>query len=171
MKQQQRRRIDRILDPEYLGDVKARSTDELHAMHDECAEVETEVSYVRRLAQARIDILVAELDRRAAGGSLGSLIDALPRILADTGARGGPESVRMPQQMAPAMDVEWTRGLEPLVTDATLANLPALADDDVRSTVERLRALETEVSATRRSLHRVIDALDRELASRLRVGP
>ncbi|MBV8951724.1 MAG: aerial mycelium formation protein [Actinobacteria bacterium] len=167
---QQRRRIDRILDPSYLGDVKSRSTDELQGMHDECAEVETEVSYVRRLAQARIDILVAELDRRAAGGSLGSLIDALPRILADNGARSGPGSVRMPQQMAPTMDVEWTRGLEPLVTDATLANLPALADDDVRSTVERLRTLETEVSATRRSLHRVIDALDRELASRLRVG-
>jgi hypothetical protein len=168
---QQRRRIDRILDPTYLEELETRSTDELQDMHDECVKVETEVSYVRRLAQARVDILVAELDRRAAGGSLGSLIDALPRILADTGVRGGPESVRMPQHMAPQMDVEWTRGLEPLVTDATLANLPALADDDVRSTLERLRALESEVSSTRRSLHRVIDALDRELASRLRVGP
>jgi hypothetical protein len=77
----------------------------------------------------------------------------------------------MPQQLAPSMDVEWARGLEPLVTDATLANLPSLADEDVRATLERLRALETDVSATRRSLHGVIDALDRELAARLRVGP
>jgi hypothetical protein len=77
----------------------------------------------------------------------------------------------MPQQMAPSMDVKWTRGLEPLVTDATLANLPTLADDDVRSTLERLRSLESEVSSTRRSLHRVIDALDQELGARLRVGP
>lgn len=168
---QQRRRIDRILDPAYLGDLPSRPTEELQGMHDECVEVETEVSYVRRLAQARVDILVAELDRRAAGGSLGSLIDALPQILADTGARGGPGSVRMPQQMAPSMDVEWTRGLEPLVTDATLANLPTLGDDEVGDTLERLRSLESEVSTTRRSLHRVIDALDRELASRLRVGP
>jgi hypothetical protein len=168
---QQRRRIDRILDPAYLGELPSRATDELQGMHDECVEVETEVSYVRRLAQARVDILVAELDRRDAGGSLGSLIDALPQILADSGARAGAESVRMPQQMAPSMDVKWTRGLEPLVTDATLANLPTLADDDVRSTLERLRSLESEVSSTRRSLHRVIDALDQELGARLRVGP
>ncbi|HEY7137904.1 MAG TPA: aerial mycelium formation protein [Acidimicrobiia bacterium] len=167
----QRRRIDRILDPAYLGDLASRPTEELQAMHDECTEVETEVSYVRRLAQARVDILTAELERRSAGGSLGSLIDALPRILADPGARSRPETARMPQQLAPSMDVEWVRGLEPLVTDATLANLPSLADEDVRATLERLRALETDVSATRRSLHAVIDALDRELAARLRVGP
>ena len=45
-------------------------------MDHECAEIETELSYVRRLAQARIDIIQAEVDRRAAGGSLGDLIDA-----------------------------------------------------------------------------------------------
>ena len=46
---QQRRRIDRILDPAYLGELRARPTDELRAMHDECAEVETEVIEEREL--------------------------------------------------------------------------------------------------------------------------
>jgi hypothetical protein len=69
------------------------------------------------------------------------------------------------------MDIEWTRGLEPLVTDATLANQPTLSDDELRETTERLRTLEADVSATRRSLHRVMDAIEHELATRLRVGP
>ncbi|HZR14065.1 MAG TPA: aerial mycelium formation protein [Acidimicrobiia bacterium] len=171
---QQRRRIDRILDPAYVADLGARSVDDLRTMRDECVNVETEVSYVRRLAQARLDIIAAEMERRSSGGSLGSLIDALPRILADggqRGQRGAPANSHMPQQLAPAMDIEWTRGLEPLVTDATLANLPALSDDELRETTERLRTLESDVSATRRSLHRVMDAIEHELATRLRVGP
>ena len=51
-------------------------------------ELETEVSYVRRLTQARIDILEAEIERRATGGSLEDLIARLPQILADHGPRG-----------------------------------------------------------------------------------
>jgi hypothetical protein len=168
---QQRRRIDRILDPAYVAELGARPVEDLRTMSDECVDVETEVSYVRRLAQARLDIIAAEIERRASGGSLGSLIDALPRILSDSGERGSPATSHMPKQLAPAMDIEWTRGLEPLVTDATLANLPTLSDDELRETTERLQTLEADVSATRRSLHRVIDAIEHELAARLRVGP
>ena len=81
------RRIDRILSHGYTDDLDARSVDELHAMERESLEVETEISYIRRLAQGRIDILEAERDRRAAGGTLGDLIARLPEILADEGPR------------------------------------------------------------------------------------
>src|SRR5689334_13646889 len=50
-------RTARVLDPSYLGDVDARTTDELRVMQGECRELETEVSYVRRLTQARTDIV------------------------------------------------------------------------------------------------------------------
>src|SRR5207244_11375124 len=56
----------------------------------ECTELETEVSFVRRLAQGRIDILDAERDRRASGGSLEDLIGSLSKILADEGPRPTP---------------------------------------------------------------------------------
>ena len=75
---QHQRRIDRVLEPEYLEGLDGRSLDEVRDMDRECTEIETELSYVRRLAQARIDIIQAEVDRRAAGGSLGDLIAALP---------------------------------------------------------------------------------------------
>lgn len=165
------RRIDRILDASFLDGLDRRSIDEVRAMRDECAQVETEYSYIRRLAQGRIDILVAEAERREAGGSLGDLVDALPRILADAGPRAPIAQSRLSEQLAPSMQIEWRRGLERLVSDSTLANLPLLADAELAATLEQLRELEAQTSATRRSLHEVMDAIERELAQRLAVGP
>lgn len=161
-----RRRIDRVLAPEYIADLAGRSDEQLREMRGECTELETEVSYVRRLAQARIDILEAEIERRAAGGSLGDLIAALPRILAGDDGRPAPAAAHLPQKFAPRGDIEWNRGLERLVTDATLVNLPTLADDELHRTLEQLRQFEHETSGARRGLHGALDAIDRELATR-----
>lgn len=160
------RRLDRVLGPDYLARIAQRDLDELREMRSECVEVETEVSYVRRLAQARIEILDAELERRGTGGSVEDLIAALPRILADEGPRSGPAQARLPQPLAPDMSIRWNRGLENLVSDATLANLPTLSEDDLRSTLFDLRGFEGEISDTRARLHEVIDTLELELAAR-----
>lgn len=164
--QKHERRLDRVLESDYLARVEQRDLEELRQMRSECVEVETEVSYVRRLAQARIEILDAELERRASGGSVEDLIAALPRILADEGPRSGPSQARLPQPLAPNMSIRWNRGLENLVSDATLANLPTLPEDDLRSTLADLRGFESEISDTRAKLHEVIDTLELELAAR-----
>jgi len=165
-----RRRIDEVLGPSYLADVSEWPLDELRRRHAECLEIETEVSYVRRVTQARIDILEAELDRRARGGSVGELISTLPEILAGDGPRVPVEKSRLTRRLAPSMDIQWRRGREHLITDDTLAMLPNLEDDELRSTKSELGALEQEVSEQRRRLHRVIDRMDAELAGRHRVG-
>ena len=59
---ERRRRIDKVLDATFLTDVSEWPLDELRRRHDECLEIETEVSYVRRMTQARIDILEAEIE-------------------------------------------------------------------------------------------------------------
>ena len=64
---ERRRRIDKVLDPEFLVDLSGWPLDELRRRQAECLEIETEVSYVRRMTQARIDILEAEIDRRGIG--------------------------------------------------------------------------------------------------------
>jgi hypothetical protein len=165
-----RRRLDVMLEPEYLQGLGDREIDDVRAMREECLAVETEVSYVRRLAQARIDIVEAELDRRARGGSVGDLIAALPQILADDAPRREPASSRLPRHLGPPPMIEWKRGLERLITDATLVNLPTLSEDDLRATLDQLRQLESEVSGKRRSLHRVIDAIEADLTERHKVG-
>jgi hypothetical protein len=166
MPEARRRRVDVMLDPSYLDGVSDRSLDELHRMHEECLEVETEVSYVRRLAQARIDIVRAELDRRRAGGSVGDLISALPEILADDHPRAAPARSRLPHHLAPAPNIEWRRGLEYLINDATLVNLPTIPEEQLEQTIAKLEELERETSDRRRALHAVIDTIEAELATR-----
>ena len=167
---ERRRRIDKVLDPEFLVDLPEWPLDELRRRQTECLEIETEVSYVRRMTQARIDILEAELDRRASGGSVGDLIAALPEILADEGPRAPAEKSRLTRRLAPSMKIEWRRGRERLITDATLAKLPNLDDDELRSTIRELGELEHEVSQQRRELHQVIDRMEAGLAARHKVG-
>lgn len=162
------RRIDRVLEPAYVADLGARPDDELRAMRGECVEIETEISYVRRLSQGRIDILEAESERRATGGSIADLVARLPQILADDGPRTAPENARLLQYIAPAPNVEFNRGLESLIDDGTLASLPTLSDDVLADTVASLRELEQEYSSLRRRLHGIIEALDGELTARLR---
>jgi len=165
------RRIDRVLDPAYRAEVDSCSLDELRQRHAELLEIETEVSYVRRLAQGRLDILRAEIDRRAAGRPVSDLIADLPAILADDGPSAGVAASNLPRLLAPSMSIEWNRGLEPLVSDATLANLPTLSDGELREAIGRLEELEREVSATRRQLHGILDAVKGALGEQFRVDP
>jgi hypothetical protein len=165
-----RRRVDRVLDPGFLAGVADWPLDELRQCHADCLEVETELSYVRRVTQARRDILEAELDRRAAGGSVGDLIAALPEILADEEPRPSAERSRLPRRLAPSMDIPWRRGLERLIADGTLADLPSITDGELRSMIGQLGELEEQVSAQRSALHAVIDRLEADLAARHKVG-
>jgi hypothetical protein len=167
---ERRRRIDKVLDPEFLVDLSEWPLDELRRRQAECLEIETEVSYVRRMTQARIDILEAEIDRRASGGSVADLIAALPEILDDEGPRAPVEKSRLTRHLAPSMDIEWKRGRERLISDDTLAKLPDLDDDELQSTLRELGELEHQVSQQRRELHQVIDRVEADLAAWHKVG-
>jgi len=170
MSEPRRRRADVILEPSYGEGLADKPIDDVRAMHEECLQVETEFAYVRRLAQARIDIIRAELERRAAGGTIGDLVAALPQILADDYPRPEPSSSRLPRYLAPAPAIEWKRGLEHLIADATLVNLPTLSDDELRVALEQLGDLERETSGRRRALHGVIDRIEGELTARHAAG-
>ena len=158
-------RTARVLDPEYLADLDQRALGDLRAMHAECLELETEVSYVRRVTQARIDILRAEVQRRERGESIEDLIRALPQILADPGPRGTPASSHLPLQLAPNEDSEWSSELAEF--DGVLANLPSLSDEELADLIARLQAVERDVSTERRALHAVLDRIDLRLGELL----
>jgi hypothetical protein len=159
-------RSARVLDPEYSSALDASSIEELRVKHAECVELETEVSYVRRLTQARIDILEAEVQRRTSGGSLEDLVARLPEILSDSGPRGNPASSHLPLQLAPEQDSEWAPQLARF--DGVMAKLPTLTDDELQEAMSGLRALERDVSDQRRELFAVIDRIDSSLATQLR---
>ena len=67
------RDLQRVLEPSYVGGLAEASIEQIRAMRAECAELENGTSFVRRLAQGRLDLLGEEAKRRAdgAGGNLG----------------------------------------------------------------------------------------------------
>src|SRR5690242_4497615 len=90
--------LDRLLDADYLGDLQSRPIEEIRAMRAECQRAEDGLSYVRRQAQGRLDIVAAELTRRGEGkgpSEAGDIVDLLPQILGQhVSGAGGLASVR-----------------------------------------------------------------------------
>jgi hypothetical protein len=166
------RRLDRIRDPQYLVGLDTKSTDSLRAMRDECADLETEASYLRRLAQGRIDIVRAEQGRRAAGGggSLDQLISDLKWILAGDAPRADVAHSRLPTRLDPPDVAELGIDFPELLKDATLANVPLLEDAELAAACARFERIERDISAIRKELHGVINRIEGQLARRLSDG-
>jgi hypothetical protein len=163
-------RIRQILDPEYLAQLDTLALDDLRAMRSRCSEYELTISYDRRMVQARMEILAAERDRRARGGSLDELVADLPRILGAESGRASVSATRVVGEQTPSIELHWPDGREALIADSTLANLPTLDDAEIESTRARLSDFERELSEIRHELHGVIDRLDKEIASRQVAG-
>ena len=163
-------RIQRLTDPAFVASLGDRSVDELRAMKTECNDVENALSYYRRLAQARIEILEAEHARRASGGTVEDLVKDLPRILSAESGRSSITDTRVPPPDAPAVELHWPDGREELIVDTTLAHLPLLPADELESTLTRLRDFERELSDLRKAMHEVIDSLEQEIAARQVAG-
>lgn len=162
-----RRRIDRVTAPDYLDDLEDRTVPQLRDLRDECRAEEAELSYVRRLLQARLDIARGELARRSGDGQA-DLLQALPQILAD---RRSPR-VRSPRAV-PLFSPDDRRGrrsYDALTTDASIARIPDLGDDELGRLVEQLVEEERRVSGLRRIVLDHLDTLQAQLARRYRAG-
>jgi hypothetical protein len=164
--------LETVLDPGYLGDLPARSMDEVRSMRSECQEVETGLSLLRRVVQGRLDIVGLELTRRAEGGDpqdLPDLIARLPEVLSDR--THAPGVGRLPQIMAPgelpaALEAE----LDGIVGTGHLAELPTVEDAQLRTMADELAAFEQKVSGHRHDLFERIDALQAEITRRYKTG-
>ena len=164
-------RVQRLLQPDYATGLERLSLEELRAMHEECSQAELALSYYRRLAQARMEILEAEVSRRERGGSMEDLVADLPRILSAESGRSSITNTRgAPAADPPTIELQWPDGREQLVVDNTLAKLPGLPPEELESTLGALRAFERELSDLRGQLHRVMDAIDHVIADRRVAG-
>jgi hypothetical protein len=164
-------RVQRLLQPGYATGLEGRPLEELRAMHEECAQAELALSYYRRLAQARMEILEAEKSRRERGGTVGDLVADLPRILSAESGRSSITNTRgTPAADPPTIELEWPDHREQLVFDTTLAKLPGLPLDELASTLASLKQFERELSDLRGQMHVVMDAIDRVIADRRVAG-
>ena len=163
--------LQRVLADDYVGDVTALDMSDLRSKRAECQALEVVLSYQRRLAQGRLDIVAAERHRRAVGGEPTSHDDLVSTLAATLADRGRPAGVgRLPQLMAPdAEDVDTTE-LDAIVGAGSLGSLPDVSDEHLSEMIEALSAYEVDVSSRRRALHERIDALQAEITRRYRTG-
>ena len=164
--------LQRVLEPDYLAGLTDMATDELRTKRGECTDLENGVSFVRRLAQGRLDVIVAETERRAdgGGGDLGDLVARLPELLSD-GVRA-PGSGRVDQELDPPDHVvdPLTEVLDGVVGPSIMTEVAELGDDELSAAVIALRNHEEGLSQSRQSLHSAIDALNDEIARRIAAG-
>jgi len=163
-----RRRIDRVLDPEYVGDLSTVSPGDLRARLRDAREEEDAISYVRRNLHGRISLLTGELEARRAGRGTTRSVDALVGALAGEGG-GGSRGARQGIALR-AAEVAGRRGAERVMSTAHLANLPDLASGEIEELLANVTEAERELSDVRRRLHEVIDGLEDELAGRYKNG-
>ena len=165
-------RIDALLDPAFLDGLQGLAIEEVRVRRRRCSEVEVGVSYLRRLIQGRLDIVLAEAHRREAGGEpedVAALVGRLPEILSEH--VHSPGNGRLPALLAPSdADESLVDRLDAILDADRIAALPQMDDVELRSTVAALRGLERETSTDRRALHEVMDQLQDELVRRYKTG-
>ena len=167
MVNEKRRRIDIVLEPGYLDDLADVGLDELRQRRSTAEDVETQISYYRRLIHGRMDLLNFELRRRS-GEEERSLLEALPEILA-TGMILGPEpNLKHIETMPPLPTTTGRRLIDKIMDDGVLTKLPELTDDEVAEALDRLEEVEGQLSTQRKQLHSVIDSLQQEIITRYR---
>jgi hypothetical protein len=164
--------FERIVGEHYLDDLERLPIEELRAKRNECQGIETGLSYLRRLAQGRLDVVAVEQARRRAGApacDLAQLVSELPATLADR--TRNPGVGRLPTMLDPGeLDESWTAELDGIVAGFDIETLPTLGDDDVESLRRRLEDYEHHISAQRREVFDHVDALQAELTRRYRTG-
>lgn len=171
MTEQNRRRIDQILDPEFSNDVGELELDELRTRRDFAEEVERELSYYRRVLHGRMDLLAFELRRRR-GEEHRTLIEALPDIIA-AGLTGDGLGVGDTRHLSLELDlpkVTGRRAIDQVLEDDALTRVAEMDEEELAAAQHALTEAESEISVRRRTLHGVIDRLQAEIIDRYKRG-
>ena len=162
-------RIERLLDPDFVAGLRDLSMDDLRARRTECQEVEVGLSYLRRVVQGRLDIVFADLQRRAGGepADLATLVNQLPGILGEHARPAGYG--RLPTLEIGEGDVDLTE-VDAVADTTRLSSLPDMDEGDVRALADALGELERQTSDQRRLLHERLDVLQEEIVRRYKEG-
>lgn len=166
-----RRRIDQVQDPSFLGGLEDLPEEELRERRVLCDGLDLELSYYRRMLHGRMDLVAFQM-RRVAGETEESLIDALPRILAEGAYSGATPglSERAVSIEVPDLPRQGRRIVDKALDSDFVVRLPDLSEEELSETQRFLQEVETQVSQQRRTVHAAIDTIQAELTRRYREG-
>ena len=163
---EKRRRIDQVLDPAYVMNLTGLELGELRDRRQLAADVESELSYYRRMLHGRMDLLNFELARRR-GDEKRSLIEALPEILG-AGERAGGQTGRVRGEFDLAFAGDGNRPIDAALQDDFLTHVYDLEVSELEDILTALTEAEREVSETRRSIQVVFDTVQQVISDRYR---
>ena len=162
-----RRRIDQVLADNFATGLGDLAIDELRARRREAEQEEADLSYIRRMLQGRMDILRAELARRA-DGSEDTIIAHLSEVLADAGR--SDHGLGRFLRVGPSRVDEHRRVVEQVIADVGVSDVGNHGDDELRASLGRLEGFERGVSEDRQRVQHVMDTLTKEVAARYKDG-
>jgi hypothetical protein len=160
--------IERILEPGYVAGLGELALEDVRARRDLAAQEETNLSYLRRLLHARIDIMRAEQRHRQEGSS-SPVVAELVSILAENAIAPATGSGRH-QTLQPSQAEAHRRHIEALIADVDLSDVGSLSDEQLVRGLAAYQAEETSVSRRRRAVQHVVDICNAEIGSRYARG-
>jgi hypothetical protein len=140
---------------------------ELRALRSRLQDEDDAVSYARRVAQARLDLVQLELARRRSPAEADDVSARLREVLAQQ-LTGGP--ARPPRPTEDLSDHPLAAELEALCTQHHFGRLESLDEAELTSLSAAIAEFEQRVSADRRSRFERLDELSAELVRRYRDG-
>jgi hypothetical protein len=144
-----------------------RSLAEIRAERASLQREEDVVSFVRRLAQGRAD-LVGDEQRRRSGGGATSDRPLEERLAEVFGQQHGGGSARPPRETEVPTDHELLVQLDELCTSHGFENMDNLDDRALSALADALGMFEKECSRLRHGMFEQIDALTAEVVRRVR---
>lgn len=129
---------------------------------------EDAVSFVRRMAQGRLDIAKDEQRRRTDNTPVSTTMTS--NLAGIFGQEHGGGSARPPREINVSPDHVLVRELERLCEDIGFGSLRTLDDESLNQVIESLLAFENQRSVERRQLFDQIDAFTVELVRRYKDG-
>jgi hypothetical protein len=149
-----------------LPDPASLSLDELRSLRNQLQLEDDAVSYARRVAQARLDLVKAEAEHRVAGSETG--VDEELRTVLSSHLTGGP--ARPPRPTEDLSDHPLAVELDELCAANGLGRLKSLDDAQLLTLIAAISEFEEKVSSDRRARFDQLDALSAELVRRYRDG-
>jgi len=167
--------LEKFISDHNPADVKSGTIEDLRKSRNECNQVETDVSFIRRLTQGRLDIVGHEVQRRTDEGAGLNSIDAsgilyeLPDILRDNPVSGAGRrrvDVTEPGEMASVL----SNDLDALISPQELAGIESQDEKRLAEIFASLQEFESVLSHARKSLHEKIDEIQLEIGRRYSKG-
>ena len=156
-----KRNLDKYLDREALSSLPSLNLDELKELKNNIEEVEAEISYQRRLLQGRLDILKA-----LKSGDLDSekLMEMLPSILAD---KDDADAKRGKVEKMWLKNYPSRRHTDVLIDELTPLTSVSVPEEKLHDLLNEAEGEEKRLSHARNGLHKLLDAIRRELGFRI----